>query len=91
MYYGEEDNDESDANSDDSDKKKTTTATGTGALEINVEISEKKKSKNDIIDTLDKIKDVNSGKAVPQKADNDMESSDLNFSEENPVHDEHEY
>jgi|Transcript_44694 hypothetical protein len=61
-----------------------------GAVEINVKISEKKK--NDIIDTADVLDGHDMRQQdVQAKADNDMESSDLNFSEENAKLDEHEY
>ena len=62
-------------------------------MQINVEISEKKNGLwNDIIDVPpSKEEEHERREALHAKADNDMESSDLNFSQERNEVDEHGY
>ena len=57
-------------------------------MQISVEISELKRM-NDIAELP--LIDQNSEVAIPQKVDNDLESSDLGFSEGREVADEHAY
>lgn len=97
--YGDEDYDEEidglqdSSNSDDDEDEEEENGPLAGApdgnVEINIEITERK---NDIIlipDATDK--DTLHHDTVHAKADNDMESTDLNFSEGIKEADEHAY
>jgi len=91
-YYDEEidgvaANDSSSSSSDSSDEDDIPQGDGTADVQINVEITDKK---NQIIDVpLDAI--VEHEDVVHQKADNDMETSDLAFSDNMEKVDEHAY
>lgn len=73
----------SSSSSDDEPEQNDEPLGATEGIEINVEISEKK----------NEIPLMHAGEHAPirVKADNDMESSDLGFSEDHPVVDEHAY